>query len=218
MSDFGTLQDTIAEETHLPNESAAIKRHIVAALRYLKPYRFKFSEKSGSFSTVAGQAAYTPGTGGVPSDIMKIDSIRQQNGVIERPLRRVTIQEMRELQYAGAASGQSDIWAWHANKIVLWPTPSAVFTINLDYQFDATLNAANGAEITTASADTVTNDFFVRGEELLRARAIYTLCMGSSQDLELASSMKLLFDEVFSSLRYERDIRYLDGMQARGYF
>jgi len=219
--DVAEMIDTIKAESHWPDEYTAILRHIVRALRYLRFERFYFSEKSDTFATVANQDAYERDTD-YPADLLEIDSLRCVWGSGDIILSKVSFEQLR-LEQSGSTANRNtpEIYAWHGDKLYLWPTPGSVWTLNVDYCFDATRNAADGVEITTdaAGVNTMTNDFFTRGEELLCNRVLYSLALGRAEDAKAALTAKAAFDDALRSMKNETTLRKVgSSFVTDGYF
>lgn len=215
---------TVKAESHWPDEDVAILRHLVRALRHFRHHRFYFSEKAGTLVTVADQSAYVRGSGAddVPADLLEIDSIRCEEGSGETILEKVSIEQMR-LAQAGSTTGMNSpqIYSWHAETLYLWPTPGSVWTLNIDYLFDATRDTATGGEIVTDASGvaTMTNEFFTRGEELLCSRILYSLALGRAEDAKAALTAKTAYLEALNSLQNESVIRKVgSSFQSDGYF
>lgn len=218
MSDFGTMVTSMKSDALDPADTDAMKRHIVAALKNYRGIRFEFAEKIGTFSTVADQEAYTPGAGGVPSAIFQIDRLQLTVNGRDVEIRMVPWLEYRNRKLAAATVHQPRIGAWYAGKLYLYPTPGAVYTVTIDYLFDATRDTATGNEITTASGDTVTNEFFTTAEELLRTRALYTWGLTRGVSDPLATRMKLLNNEAMAALQRRAALVRANNRQAPAYF
>ena len=212
-ADFAAMLATMKEEAHEPSEATAFTRHIVSALRYYRPKRFRFSEKTFSFSTVAGQQEYNGGVGGVPADVMELDWLRHVIGTVSRDLQRKSLIEFRVFESGAIASNYPEIFCWHHNRLLLWPTPAGVYTVKGDYFFDATRDGATGVVIDGTNT-ALTNDYFAVAEELLRTRALYSWAMGRAGWDEFATRMKLLNTESERSFNLERDLIAFNGMQA----
>lgn len=200
--DVAGMIAAVKDETHWPSETTAIIRHLVASLRHYRRRRFWFSEKTGTFNTVAGQSDYVRTTN-YPADLMEIDSMRVESGTGEIVLERISLPDMRAMQSGASATRNSPIYySWHGDTLIFFPTPGGVWTVNFDYLFDSTRDSATGNEI-DGTTTTYTNEYFKRGAELLRTRIIYALSLGRAQDPTLALSMQTLNREADQALTFE---------------
>lgn len=200
--DVASMIAAVKDETHWPSETAAIIRHLVASLRHYRRRRFWFSEKTGTFNTVAGQSDYVRTTN-FPADLMEIDTMRVESGNGEIIMDRISLADMRAMQSGASATRNSPIYySWLGDTLIVFPTPGGVWTINLDYLFDATRDTATGNEI-DGTVTNYTNEYFKRAEELLRTRIIYALSLGRAQDPSLAISMQTMNREADQALTLE---------------
>lgn len=217
MSNLTTMLASVKEDILEPADTTAITRHICTALRHFRGMRFAFSEKTDTFPTVANQEAYTPGSGSVPVAIYEIDHLAITINGYDREVRMVTWPELLRARTASSTAGKPKIAALYGGLLYLHPKPDAVHTITMRYIKDATRDAATGNEITTASAGTVTNEFFTVGEELLRTRTIYSWAMTRGASSSMATSAKLLYNEALSRLRHQYGVVAANGRQAPAY-
>lgn len=217
MSDFGTMIASMKADALDPADDTELKRHVVAALNHYRGERFEFSEKVGTFSTVADQEEYVQGVDDVPDGIFSIDELRItiSSRIIKIPM--IPWTEFRAKQKLTSTISQPRYAAFYASSIWLYPTPGAIYTIGIDFVFDATVDQ-NGDPITTASDNADTNDFFTIGEELVRTRALYTWAMTRGVSDEFATRMKLLNNEAYARLRARASAVRVDGLQAPVYF
>lgn len=217
MTTYATLVTSLTQELHEPNDDSVIDRHVVSALRHLRPYRFLFSDKTVEIDLVADEAALTLGAD-LPGDIMSIDAVWQiQDNDLQDELKECSIQSYRRLNISSTVTGYPRYWCFYAGRLLLYPTPAGSLSLRIDYQVDPTLDEATGAEITVSAAGTETNEFFRRGEELVRARATYTYSLQRSGDSNAATRAKILFDDAFKSLMRERDAMTMEGQRIQRY-
>lgn len=218
MSDLSTLQSQVLDELHESGtaESTIVKRHLVAALRHYRSMRFAFSEKVATFATVADQESYQTNGTEAPADIMEIDHMQWRTGASApwKPIERRLYVEQLWARENLTTTGQPDFWGFYRDRIYLWPTPSDAWTVQVHYHFDSARDAATGNEITESSAGTVTNDFFTRGAELLRTRAMYTYSLSRGDRPEVVTSAKMLNNEALQSMLRERELARATGHQA----
>ena len=119
-----------------------------------------------------------------------------------------------------SAIGIPNYYAFYNNKLILWPHPGAAEqSLRLDYQRDSTRDESTGVEFSSSSPDTAfTNEYFKRGEELLRTRVLMLYAMGRSHSNEEATRARLLYTEALRSVLGERDLMDLDGSVVTRYF
>jgi len=224
MSDYSTLLTALQDEAHEPADSSIFARHVKAALYHLRPLVLPWSHTSVTINLATDQQAYERGVD-IPGDILSFDSVfllyPGSAGGLNVELLRVTIQEFRRLDVSTtAAVGVPNFYAWYDNKLWIWPIPGdTAQQIRLDYHRDATLHEDTGVEFDPSNVDTAfTNEFFRRGEEMLRSRTLMTYAMTRSHSNEESTRAKLLFEEAKKSVMRERDMIELEGNQVASYW
>jgi hypothetical protein len=107
-------------------------------------YDYKFKESSTTFNTVASQAAYDLPYGKI-----------QEEGLKES-LSSSPMAEIKNANYLSESTGKPTKYYIKSNKLYLYPTPDAAYTINLDYLTDykATDGAATPVEKDTLELET----------------------------------------------------------------
>jgi hypothetical protein len=163
MSDFQTVAAEIVAgvlNTH-PTTTALVKAAMVRQLQNLSSEVINFMEVSGSFSTVANQAAYSGADAGYPDSLLRFDRLWYDLGNYARPLEVIDIFTIRALQEHGSAVHPTRI-CWYEEKLQFGPAPAGVYTVKYNAVLDARRNTADGALITTAST-TQTNAWFTTG-------------------------------------------------------
>lgn len=203
--DMASLLSACASELQNDGEATSLTAHVVAALKHFRGKHYSFAEKTGSWSSTAGVQSYTPGSNSMPADVLKVFSVT----LIESSKRTllpdpITVDEMRQRRQGIPANGKPSRWTWFADKLIFDVPTVASLTLEIDYLMDATRDAA-GALITAASATTVTNAFFVRGEELLRARVLWSYALGRGNNPDLAQRMAAVGESAHASLIRQRD-------------
>jgi len=201
---LGGLIAYIQDELNEPAEETVIRRYIRDFLFNIRSERFRFSEESGTFSTVASQSDYPTGVDGVPGDIIKIDRLRVLNGSVYSDVRERQIDEFREIQSANiATSNRPQDFCFYAEQILFWPTPSAVTTIYLDYQVDPTRDYVTGSVFTEDAEDTFTNAYFREARDLMVSFCMMKWGLGRGQNPELANQQSAVYKNGLSRLRQE---------------
>ena len=161
MSDFSTIAAELVAgvlNTH-PSTSALMKAAMVRQLANLQPEIAPFMEKSGSFSTVAGQATYTPAVTGFPGGHLRFERIFYDLGNYRRPIEPTDMDTIRGLQEHPAAEYPFRA-AWWEERLQFGPAPAGIYLVKWDVTLDATKDTATGALLTAAST-TQTNAWFL---------------------------------------------------------
>lgn len=211
---LGGILELIQREVVEPAESSIIKSYIRDFLFDVRAKKFTFSEKSTTFPTVADQAEYPFGQDSVPGNVIRIELLRSLNGTTYSPCRPVSLDELRRRQETGVAStNRPDLYAVFDRQLHLWPTPSGVVTMAMDYQIDSTLDVVTGAPFDEwTSEDSFTNEFFREGRALLTSYVLIRWGLGRGRDQELANAQTAVYNKVLSQLRQEYAVaRHGDG-------
>jgi len=224
MSTYAILLSALQEEAHEPADSSVFARHVRAALYHFKSLILPWSDATTTIDLVEDQQNYERGVD-IPGDIMSFISVfllyPGSSGGLNVELLRVTIQEFRRLDVSTtAAVGIPNFYAWHDNKIWIWPIPGSTSQqLRIDYVRDATRHEDTGVEFDASSVDTAfTNEYFKRGEELLRTRVLMTYAMNRSHSKDEAYMARMLYNEAYSSVMRERDMIELEGQQVASYW
>lgn len=193
-SNVGTMLTVLLDDSQKPGKSTQLTRSLVRALDHYAGSRTWFTQKNATISLTAGTNEYqlattvAPAVTGLLPDFMGMDDIRWSDSAGSRfvPVEKVTPAAMRDLQYFPAARGIPRQWTIHHGKLILWPTPNTTGDLlQCWYQFDATLNSADGAVIDGATS-THTNPWFYEGESSLRTWALFDFFMTYVKDQETA--------------------------------
>jgi len=191
MSDFSTIKTALTGtvlNTH-PSTATLMAGAMVRSLLVLQPEAASFMETSGSFSTVAGQAAYTSATAGYPKGLLRFDRLYYDLGSTTIPIWEEDRDEVRRLQELGSVAYPNRA-AWIEEKLQFGPSPGGVYVVKWDAILDATKDTSSGNTITTAST-TQTNGWFTTGAEALKALALADFYMTSpDQRPDLATAWR----------------------------
>jgi hypothetical protein len=142
-----------------PNTTTLMKAALVRQLANLKPEIVPWMEVSGSFATVANQAAYSAADTGFPKSLLRFERLGYDMGAYRRPLEVTDMETIRAVQ-EGASSAFPYLAAWYEEKLQLAPPPAGAYTIKWDAVLDCTKDTASGALLTVAST-TQTNAWFL---------------------------------------------------------
>ena len=218
-SNVGTLLTVLLDESQKPSKTTQLTRSLVRALGHYRGKRTFFTQKNTSFAVTAGTAEYQlptlgSSTGKIP-DFEAMDDIRWSDSAGSRlvKIEKISYSQMRDQQYYPAArANQPRFWTIHHAKLILWPVPATTGDLmQCWYQFDATRNESNGAEIDGATS-TDTNEWFRTGLDCLRTFALFDFFQSYVKDSEAALSygaMNAKYDSDMDALNanYEKPAR-----------
>lgn len=192
MADLRTVRQLMADQLHVPNNSAFLDlllRHISSAMRYLRSQRTYFNEADFEFDTVLDQANYTVGTASeLPVDFLEVldDQVWvKQNQVNNQRILvdPVSAPEYDRLLSSGPTTTATPTsYAIHNRQMLLWPTPDGVHTVygrylkdlgTIQFTFDGSSYAYTVGGSPISSTDTYTNAWMTDGRDALVNRACY---------------------------------------------
>ena len=225
MSNYSTLLTALQDEAHEPADSGIFARHVQAALHHLRPLVLPWSHATATVDLVQDQREYERGVD-IPGDILSFDSIYllysgTSGGLNIELMKLPSINEFRRLDVSTtSAVGIPNFYVFYDDKLFIWPQPGATNQqIQMDYHRDATLHEDTGVAFDASNVDTsFTNEFFRRGEELLRTRVLMTYAMTRSHSNEESTRAQLLYKEAYKSVMRERDMMSLEANQVKSYW
>jgi len=195
MSTFVQMRTVIADDLDRSDLTTQINRAINRAILHYEKEPFWFKETVTTFATVDGTKKY--GTAqGIPSDIAEIDYL--EIAITSNDERKITRRSYAYLENIDAShfEGQPTDWAWYDDAIYLYPIPDGVYTINISYK----------KTYTTLSADADTNDWTTEAEDLIEARALWTLYARTLKNDEEANKYKGIELEALEALRSKSEL------------
>ncbi len=162
MSTLATMRSRIADDLNRTDLNTQIDLAINRAIHHYEDMRTWFNETTDTFATVASQQSY--GTSdGLASDVLEIDRVTftSSSNYVYTLVPR-TIQYILDVNTSGSTyTGDSSDWAWFQEKIYLYPTPDAAYTITVYYH----------QSYSDLSADGDSNDWTNNAEDLIESRA-----------------------------------------------
>lgn len=175
MSTLAQMRSRISDKLLRSDLNSQIDESINAAIEFYEAYRFWFSEKTSTFTTVAGQKSYGSADS-VPTDIREIDLVRVTvSGTYYYPTRK-TYQYIEEIDTTGFR-GYPDFYAYYQEKFYFYPIPNAAWTVTVSYQ----------QSYTELSADADTNDFTTYARKLIECHALALINSEILNDVQQAS-------------------------------
>ena len=193
MTTFGTLRDRIADELDRSDFTTQIEREIKSAIQHYDKQRFWFNEaRNISFATVDGTEYYGSSVDSDIPNLLFIDTLRIAITSTDKyDLERVPFEDLASISDSITADeGQPTGYAYYAKQIRLYPIPDASYSVyGSGVMFLGDLSA---------SADT--NAWMTDGEELIRARAKWSLLTHVIKEKSSADDMKAVEKEELSAL------------------
>jgi hypothetical protein len=203
MSDFATVAAEIVAGVlnNHPNTTALVKAAMVRQLLSLQAEKAPFMEKSGSFNTVANQAAYTYASTGMPPGLLSFERLWYDQGATGRPIEVVDMGTIRMLQENGSTSYPFRV-AWWEERLQFGPAPAGIYPVKWDIILDATKDTATGTVLTVADT-TKTNAWFLAPQSAVFKHLVWADYFSTSPDQrpELAASHQQLATVALARLR-----------------
>jgi hypothetical protein len=188
MSTFAQMRAVIADDLDRSDLSTQINRAINRAIKYYEKEPFWFKETVGTFSTTATTKIYTTST--IPTDISEIDYMEVVVSGNDYKLTEKTYNEIEEMDISHQG-GIPEYYAYYDESIYLYPIPDDTYTVRISYT----------KTYTELSGDSDTNDWTTEAEDLIEARALWTIYARTIKDDEEANKYKGIEQDALETLR-----------------
>lgn len=177
MTDYGTMQNRIADELARSDLTTNIREAIQTAIAYYKNQPLWFNEHAATTTTSSSLEIYA-----LPDDLIEPQRLTVQVSNDEYPLNQRTWEWFvdRRRNSSTFLSYPTD-WVLYRNQIYLYPTPNGAYPMSMYFV----------REIGTLTVSADTNAWMTDGEELIRSRAKNELALHVLQDDELATRMAI---------------------------
>lgn len=184
------MRTNIATDLKRSGLDSDIDRAINKALQFYETENFWFSEATDTFSTVANQQSYTTTDTGI-TDILQINKMTVTKNNIRYVLNPRTFQYIRDVNGNTSYKAYPADYALWDDKIWLYPTPDAVYTITVDYF----------QKFSDVSDDADENDLMIYGGDLIECRAKYILYSDLIEDDVAAAKANVREKEALMALQ-----------------
>lgn len=192
MATLGELKTRIYEEcnsrTYLEpgvgDLSGSLTRAIERAIEFYADEKFWFNAYQETEPTIASQDYIDK-----PAAVRRIETITLPAEYVK--LREVSLSTLYEARLSGAGESSPRLWAEYDDDIKFYPTPDAVYTLQL----------VGIADIGVPATDGASNDWTTYGQDLIAARARFVLYRDQFRDIEGASVAQAAADEALRRLR-----------------
>ena len=200
MATYLETQTRIANELNRTNLTSEIRLAILSAIEYYGKRRWWFNEESTTLVTVSSTAYVA-----LPSDFIEMDKL-EITTTSTLPLNQTTINDMLEWR-STTSTGEPSDYCLYQNRIELYPTPDAVYSLPIHYI----------KSLTVLAADTDTNLWLTDMEELVRLHAKKMLYAEKIRDTNSAKDMQSLEDSTLLRLESLNQRRVATG-RTRAYY
>ncbi len=195
MATYLETQTRIANELSRSNLAAEIRLAILSAIEYYGRRRWWWNEYSDTLATVSSTAYVA-----LPSDYVEMDKLEITIGSNNRPMCLQSMEDILKWR-ANSSTGQPTDYALYRNRIELYPTPSAVYSLPIHYI----------KSLTALALDADTNAWLTDAEELIRLHAKKQLYANKIRDTKAAQDMQALEDSALLRLESMNQRRVATG-------
>lgn len=198
MTDFGTMQDRIANEVYQTADAtnlsgglttAQVQSAIQSAIKHYEREEFWFNQTTGTFATVADQEYYTSSDLADIATLVRIDSMKGTLGSTKLNIEQTTFEKIDDWQN-GSVTAFPRHFAYYKENIRLYPIPDDAYTITMAWL----------KRFSALSADGDTNAWVDDAEELIRQRASADIRINILLDEGARAEARSLFGSGFLSV------------------
>ena len=178
------MQTRILSELTRDDLTAQAQNAIQSAIKFYQKKPFWFNEEIATASTADGTQYYA-----LPSDFVVERSMTISDSTTTYPLPRRSHIQLDEWYISGSTGWPSD-YSLYEEQIRLYPIPNDTYTMTISYvkSLDELANPED------------TNAWMVEGEELIRSRAEYDICMRILRKADWAEFYKVMENESFRNI------------------
>lgn len=200
MGTWASLSDEIKSELDRPDIGLHVSSHLALAIRHYEREPLFFNEARTSIASVSGTEFYS-----LPADFVAPLSLALVNGGNRFVLEQFSLDRHEGEVGQISATGMPYAFSFVTNQIRAYPTPDNSYTFNLTY-------IRRLAALSSAGAS---NSWTTDGEELIKARAQKTLCLGVLKQFDWAQAYASLEQDALARLKSETLQRTTLGRSAR---
>lgn len=188
MATLSTLRSNIADQIDRTDLNTQIDLSINRAITHYGANKFWFNEAASTFVTVADQKSY--GTAdGISTAVAGIEVAQVTVNSVNFELYKKTY-DFVTLVNTDDFTGYPEYWAYYDEKMYLYPTPDASYTVSISYI----------TKYPTLTADGDSNDFTNNAEDLIESRSRWWLYKRILHDRERALEAKEDEMDAFNNL------------------
>lgn len=170
MSTFAQVKSRVLSEIKRPSMTTEANAHVLRAIEYYANRRTWKNEGTNQITLTANT-----NTKAIPSGLRDVSRVAVVVAGMDYELEKITRELMADRHGADTGTGQPIEYSWEDTVFKFWPTPDAAYVVNVTGIYDDT----------ALSADGDTNSWTTIGEDLVVARAKYTICRDLTLDTEM---------------------------------
>lgn len=170
MSTFAQVKSRVLSEIKRPSMTTEANAHVLRAIEYYANRRTWKNEGTNQITLTA-----STNTKAIPAGLRDVSRVAVVVAGMDYELEKITRELMADRHGADTGTGQPIEYSWEDTVFKFWPTPDAAYVVNVTGIYDDT----------ALSADGDTNSWTTIGEDLVVARAKYTICRDLTLDTEM---------------------------------
>lgn len=170
MSTFAQVKSRVLSEIKRPGMTTEANAHVLRAIEYYADRRTWKNEGTNQITLTV-----STNTKAIPAGLRDVSRVAVVVAGRDYELEKITRELMADRHGADTGTGQPIEYSWEDTVFKFWPTPDAAYVVNVTGIYDDT----------ALSADGDTNSWTTIGEDLVVARAKYTICRDLTLDTEM---------------------------------
>jgi hypothetical protein len=192
------IADELGQRADLTTQITAA---IQSAIKFYEHERFYFNETTGTFSTVVGQEYYSSSDYADIPNMILIDNVNLTISGSIHEIRRRSFNYIESVNTSTALQGDPTDYCYYKQQLRFYPIPQAVRTVTVAYV----------KRLAALSSDSDTNAWMTDGEQLIRARAKWDICLNLDHDPETAAIHRQTEMEMANRLRSATTMQISSG-------
>lgn len=202
MSTFAQVKSRVLSEIKRPTLTAEASSHVLRAIEYYANRRTWKNEATSTITTTADVA-----TKAIPIGLRDANRVAVVVGGYDYELDKITRELMADRQGGDTGAGQPIEYSWEDTAFKFWPIPDDAYTVNVTGIYDDT----------ALSLDDDTNSWTTIGEDLIVARAKFTICRDVTLDTEMMAMSQMAERAARNRLFGETNARTSTGKVSPGW-
>ena len=202
MSTYAEVKARVLAEIKRPTLTTETAAHVLRAIEYYANRRTWKNEGTNSITLTASTA-----TKAIPTGLRDASRVAVVVNGYDYELDKITRETMADRQGGDTGEGQPIEYSWEDGNFKFWPIPDDDYTVNVTGIYDDT----------ALSSDSATNSWTTIGEDLIVARAKYTICRDVTLDTEMMALSQMAERSARNRLFGETNARTSTGKVSPGW-
>lgn len=191
MTTLATMRNRILDDMNRTDLTSQAESAIKTAIAHYEKQIFWFLEKQSTSTTTSGQEYYPVPTDYYDDDSLVIEVNNYTYPLIKRSFATIEDWFVKSSVFTGYPTEYALYGTGEQEQIRLYPVPNGTYTLTLSYT----------GKLAEVSSPSDSNTWFLpEGEELIRARAEWTLYAQKLRDYDAAMACKRVEEETLQQL------------------